>query len=391
MKADRLVALHREAWGAAPTVDVGAPGRVNLVGDHTDYAHLPVLPVAIHRTIRVLAGPGDRGFVRGLSTSAGGFLRFPVGASPDQLTGWGVYVAAALRQLDVPDRGLVLTIGGDLPSTGGLSSSSALTLGVLAAVGTLSGEFPPQASLVDLAIASERSLGVEGGAMDQIVIVYAESGSALRIDFSPPARRAVPIPGGIRVIVGSSGTVAAKAGSARDGYNRLARTAGAVAQLAIHAFGLDEEPTRALGDLQVDRGELSAWAAELAGSAPDVSAGEGRLDLGVMARHLISEARRVDDMEQALVDGDLGGSGRVMSASQRSMRSIGVVTPALELVTEAMLDAGADGARVTGAGFGGYAVSVCAPQRVAAVIDAAVAATGGPAFEVRPSGGIRRG
>ncbi len=98
---------------------------------------------------------------------------------------------------------------------------------------------------------------------------------------------------------------------------------------------------------------------------------------------------RVDLAEQALTEGDLAELGRLVDASHRSLGRFGASTPALDGLTAAMRSAGATGSRLTGAGFGGYAIAVCRPDQVAAVSAAGRRATGGPAFQVLPSMGLR--
>jgi galactokinase len=107
------------------------------------------------------------------------------------------------------------------------------------------------------------------------------------------------------------------------------------------------------------------------------------------ARHVFAEAERVDAAQAALAAGDLPRFGKLLNESHDSLRNdYRCSTPALDKVAAAMRKAGAFGARLTGAGFGGYAMAACAPVRVEAVIASAVAATGGPAFEVRASAGL---
>ncbi len=398
-----VVDAHRRAWGVEPEVIASTPGRVNLMGDHVDYALLPVLPVAIQLRLQVAAGRAGDGRVHGMSSLGGGKLTFTGGEEP---AGWFQYVAAAVRAAGAPAEGAVLTVDGDLPHTGGLSSSSALVLAVLAALLKLQGQRPPPGELVALAVAAERSLGIAGGTMDQTVIVHAVAGSALRIDFAPPGLRAVPIPEEVAFVVASSGTTAAKGGSARDAYNTLSIGARVVAALAGRRLGVDPGSPPALGTLGVQAAGLCtaieslpatislADAAEGVGRSPSDLAGESglaptaRLPVAAIGAHLIGEARRVDATEAALREGDITELGAIMGDSHESLRRLGTVTAGLDRVTEAMSEGGAAGARVTGAGFGGYAVGVCARDRVPRVLAAADDAIGEPAFVVRPSEGL---
>ncbi len=242
--------------------------------------------------------------------------------------------------------------------------------------------------------------------MDQTVIVHAAPGSALRIDFAPAGWRAVPIPDEVAFVVASSGATAAKGGAARDAYNTLSIGARVVAALAGRWLDLDPGSPPALGSMGLDTPGLEgaiaglpptislAAAARLSGFSPAALAGgsglasAAELPVAPIGSHLMSEARRVDATEGALLATDVVQLGEVMAASHESLRQLGTVTAGLDRVIEAMTTAGAAGARVTGAGFGGYAVGVCVRDRVSRVVAAADDAMGGPAFVVRPSEGL---
>lgn len=385
-------------YGHEPEVVVRAPGRVNLIGEHTDYALLPVMPLAIDRHVSVAVGSGaDR--LEAVS------LRYPgeTWTGDVAAVGWQRYVAAAVDRLEPGPGGTRLLVGGDLPADGGLSSSSALTVGVLAALHRWRGEDPPPDRLIDEAVASERALGVEGGTMDQTVIVAARAGTALRIDFAPPSRRFVALPDEMAVVVGGSGTVAEKAGSARDAYNAGVVGNRMAAAVVSHQWGLDAGDPPALGRV-VDAAHSSVFpdsvsARQLAaetGIDPSrlagLSAGQFDLDrplpVAETARHMLDEAGRVDALEIALGSGDLVQAGRILDASHASLVRFGVGTAGLDRVTGAMRSAGAFGARLTGAGFGGFAVAICPVGKARDVVEAAEASTGGPAFRVHASDGV---
>lgn len=377
---------------------VAAPGRVNLIGEHTDYSLLPVLPMAIDRAVTVAAAV-DPGRTEVWSD------REPEPASGE---GWGAYVTAALEGFD---RGLLATVASDLPPAGGLSSSSALTMALVGAMAMLSSGALDPDDVVGRAVAAERLTGVESGAMDQTVIAFGRRGHALRIDFTfdgGSTRTYLPVPGGMRFVAAYSGTTAHKRGSARLAYNSavvacrlatvlLAARLGGQARLPVLAevarlegmsAAIDALPERTsagavAGDLGVDPTALVALAA----SSFDPEAPVAVRDA---AAHVISEAQRVDLTEAALRRQDLGRLGQLLDDSHASLRRFGASTPGLDRVTAAMRSAGATGARLTGAGFGGFALAACPPGAVESVIKAAVRATGGPAFEVRASDGIGR-
>jgi galactokinase len=400
--------------GEAPTLVVRAPGRVNLIGEHTDYSLLPVLPVAIDRATLVAVGPAADDRVLARSRVAEGEVSLARGALPREAgalgAGWGRYLYGALRELDglAPGRGARLLVDSDLPTTGGLSSSSSLTMGLLAALDGLWRLELGREALTARGIVAERHVGVESGGMDQTVIAFAQAGAALRIDFAPPARRAVPIPAGLALVVAASGEVAAKGGGAKRAYNERVIGCRLAAALLARELGLDAGSPPLLGRVAgcadalalthtlPARDSARAVAARLGlaleplvrftagGFEPDAE-----VWLAPVARHVLSEARRVDEAERVLAAGALPELGVLLDESHRSLAAdLRCSTAALDRLCAAMRAAGALGARLTGAGFGGYAIAAVPEERASAVIAAALSATSGPAFTVRASAGL---
>ncbi len=409
---DAIDAVFIARHGAPPAAVFRAPGRVNLIGEHTDYSHLPVLPIAIERGLTVAALPADGGVVEAASSAFEGTPRIDrASLSADAAIPWSRYLAGALRELaDVaPGRGAKLLIEGDLPAGGGLSSSSALTVGVIAALAAAWEHLLEPDEIVRRAVVAERHAGVESGGMDQEVIVFTEEGAALRIDFDPPGRRAVLLPPGLAFVAAYSGEDAPKAGSARDAYNERVVGARIATAMLADEVGLDLEHPIVLRqvagidvvDVLVDGLPERISATEAAhGADVDVEhlvrLTAGRFDHQVkvpvrrIARHILGEAARVDEAEGALLAGNLAAFGRLLNDSHNSLREdFRCSTAALDRLCAAMRKAGAQGARLTGAGFGGYALAAVPPAAVPAVIEAAIAATGGPAFEVHASAGLR--
>jgi galactokinase len=399
-----------DAYEGPPDLVVRAPGRVNLIGEHTDYSLLPVLPIAIERSVLVAARASNRPEFRARS------LRFPEAMTLFRSdlrihSGWGRYLAAALREMDdiQPGRGADLLVGGDLPATGGLSSSSALTMGIMAALNAAWGGGLSMESLVERAIRAERHVGVESGGMDQTVIAFATPGTALRIDFQPPGRRTVPIPEGLAFVVASSGLDAPKGDAAQGAYNERVIGARLAAAMLTDHVGLDIGHPPYLADVAsidvidilVDDLPERITAREVAhGADADIAMlirltadtwdPRAKVPVKRVARHILSEAERVDTAEAALAAGELAAFGELLNESHNSLREdLRCSTPALDRVCAAMRKAGAYGARLTGAGFGGFALAAVAPERLAAVMEAARAATNGePVFEVHASGGL---
>ncbi len=396
---DRLAAaatsLFVDRFGTAPAAVAIAPGRVNLIGEHTDYALLPVLPMAIDRYVAVAAGRGGAGRLRAISTQT----VESVDAPPSTVTGWARYLAAALAAVDL-DGGIDVAVAGNLPVASGLSSSSALTVATVAAAAATTGRPLEPGDLVGAAVTAERSLGVAGGEMDQTVIVHGRRGAAVRIDFLPPGRRVVPVPRDWAVLIADSGLPAPKAAAVRDAYNSRVVAARLGAALVASRTRIDPGSPPALGRLVAARhlGEVvddlaeSASAVEVAeATGVDVAALVGSpalveparpLPVRQVVRHVISEASRVDRFEEAMRGGDLVAAGILLDDSQRSLERFGVSVPRIEDLVGRLRAAGAAGARLTGAGFGGHVVAVCGRDRVTEV----TAATG--AVEVAACDGV---
>lgn len=400
-----------ERFGGAPTLLAFAPGRVNLIGEHTDYCGLPVLPIAIDRGATFAVRPSDDAVVTVVSKQFSREARISRRAVGRESEPWHRYVAGVLEELrGVADsKGADVFIDSDLPASGGLSSSSAFSVGLMAALSAGWGAPIGGAELASRAAAAERHVGVETGGMDQAVISLAEEGRALRIDFLPPGHRLVTIPEGLRFVVAASGEDAPKGGAVREAYNERVVGTRIAALMLADMLGVDLEGVPLLGAV-ADIDAASVMAEELPASmAPRAAANASetnverivslsaahfdsarKVPVKAFARHVLSEAERVNAAEATLIAGDLKAFGKLMNESHDSLRQdYKCSTPALDKVAAAMRKAGAFGARLTGAGFGGFAVAACPPEGVERVIDAAIVATGGPAFEVRASDGVR--
>lgn len=408
--ATELANEFRQRFGSDSELLVRAPGRVNLIGEHTDYSHLPVLPAAIDRALYLAASRLPGGLIEGYSLSQA--ARFESLRSAPRVRGhdWGRYAAGVLEEL-LPyggSQGIRVLIGGDLPATGGLSSSSALSVGFAFACARLWDITIDRASLADLAARAERRVGVETGGMDQLVIALGTAGHALRIDFEPVACRSVALPPELQVVVASSGEAAPKGGRVRDAYNERVIGTRLAAALLADQLGLEAGSPPRLRDIAADPvADLLVDDLPEAITAREVAHGVGarleelvsltattydpraRVPVRRYARHVLAEARRVDDMEAALTAGDLAAAGNLLDRSHDSLRQdFNCSTHALDALCKAMRKAGALGARLTGAGFGGFALAFCTAESLPAVITAAEAATGGPAFEVKAADGV---
>jgi len=340
-------AMRKRLIEALPdaTVLARAPGRVNLIGEHTDYNGFPVLPMAIDRGIWIATAPrGDSALVvRSIEPAEYPAETIPLTrlASRPPAGTWVDYVVAAARRRP-PEAGLDLVVAGDIPAEAGLSSSSALVVAAFLAMG----EIGDRAALAEEARLAERYVGTLSGGMDQAIALLGMPGRALRIDFRPVRTTAVEMPREIAVVVAHSGVRAAKSGAAREAYNaRVHECLAAARQLGAGGDGLlaDVEPSRraALHDLEDPL-------------------------LRRRAGFIFAEARRVEEAVQALRSGNLPVLGELLNASHRGLRDDYEVShPVVDALVERACAAGAAGARVVGAGFGGCIVAICERRRAA--------------------------
>ncbi|MDH3249690.1 MAG: hypothetical protein OEQ47_12045 [Acidimicrobiia bacterium] len=397
----RIVDAVGERHDSSPSVVIRSPGRVNLIGEHTEYSLLPVMPFAIDKGVYVAVCEGPQG-IEVDSLTHPDPATIELGGDRSALSGWHRYFAAAVDAVGFVGGARVL-IDADLPATGGLSSSSAFTVGVLMALGTFAGDPPLKEELPQLALAAERSIGVESGAMDQTVISLATEGHALRIDFDPFATRHVPVSEDLGIVAAYSGRAAPKGGDANHSYNSRVVACRAAALLLASEEGVDPgsppvlskvRNSKLVGMLPVESSaatvadRLGADVGEIVRLTATQFDPHAVLPIRSVAAHVLSEAKRVDEAEAALEAEDYPQLGRLLDASHESLGGFGASSPALDRLTGAMREAGAFGARLTGAGFGGYAIGICPLDRVGAVIEASEQATGGPAFRVRPSAGV---
>jgi N-acetylgalactosamine kinase len=399
-RAHFVAETFRSRFGRSPVCVVRAPGRVNLLGEHTDYNGLPVLPMAIDRSIMIAVAPRRDRTIE-LFNSAPRFTarRYQLGTDiPAYDPGdWGNYAKAAAQAVlrhyaETPGgppalRGADLLVDGDIPSGAGLASSSALVVATALAVLAANDRAVPYDVLAQLLPAAERYVGTLSGGMDQATSLLAHAGHALRIDFSPLRVRDVPLPAGYSVVVCHSLVEAEKSGAAKPGYNlrviecRLAcraleRALGPCLPRGLQTLGdlVTLFPGRSLLDflphldgLLPDRPLHLAEIATLIGTRPEHlrATCEATPELGDdftvlrRARHVLSEAERVNRAEEALRAADAAAFGQLMDASHASCRDdYAISCPALEELIIVAKEAGAVGARLTGAGFGGCTVNL---------------------------------
>ncbi len=353
---ERVAGAFRARFGEEPAFLVRAPGRVNLIGEHTDYNDGFVLPIAIDRAVWVAVRPRADRVVRVRSLDYDAETELDLDALRRAGEGWADYVtgiAWGLRETGHPLGGWDGVLGGDVPRAAGLSSSAAVELAVLRAFAAVSG-LPWDARA--MALLGQRVenqwVGVSCGIMDQLVIAAGRAGHALLIDCRTLAIEPAPLPAAAAVVVLDTGT---RRGLVDSAYNERRRQCEAAAAF----FGVP-----ALRDV-----DPATFAARAEGLEPTVHR---------RARHVISENARTLEAAAAMRAGDLRRLGELMNASHDSLRDDFEVTNAAldTIVTIARRQAGCHGARMTGAGFGGCAVALVAAARAPAFVDAVT-----PAYE----------
>jgi galactokinase len=326
-----------------------APGRVNLIGEHTDYNSGLALPFAIERGITVTAEPAARYSAHALDL--GQHDEFDL---PARTTGWRAFVHGTLAELEADGyavRPCRLTIQGDLPRGSGLSSSAALSVALALALLAVAGEEEPddRRELAKLCSRVENyHVGAGTGLLDQLAALYGEPGHAVRIDFATLALEPVPLDlRGYTLVTLDSGAPHEHAASGYNDRRRECREACRILRVPSLRKARD-----------IDR-------------LPE--------PLRSRARHVLTENARVEAMIEALRTGDLEAAGRLLDASHASLRDdYEASVPAVERTVERLMAAGAAGARMVGGGFGGAVLALLRPG--AALPDGALAvAPGTPA------------
>jgi len=331
---------YEKQFGGEPDLIASAPGRINLIGEHTDYNGGFVLPCAIDRRIAVAVGKGEGGLYS---------ADFEEAREPDEKNGsWADYprgVAWAMGEAGHEIKPFEAAFAGDVPLGSGLSSSAAIEAATALA---LDAHFGLDIGRKDLAVLCQRAendyVGVASGIMDQFASLLCEAGTALLVDCRSLEAKCVPLDlaaAGLTLIVCDTRV---ERGLADTGYNDRRSTC----ERAARTLGIEELRDAGEGDLNRLSGE------ELK-----------------RARHVVSENARVLEAVEALKNNDFHEFGRLMYASHASLRDdYEVSTPELDTFVQTAEQHGAKGARLTGAGFGGCAIALVPEPRTDVVTKA---------------------
>lgn len=380
-RTDDVTALFESSFSVAPTGVWSAPGRVNLIGEHTDYTSGFVMPLAIEQRAFVAASPREDRIVRAVASGHEVQSVSLDDVGPGRPGGWLSYLAGAAwiaehaRARVGSDRGWDLALLSDVPVGAGLSSSAAITCATLLAMNDLDNWDVDRQELARWAQRVEHEVaGIPCGIMDQTASLQCTAGHVLFMDTRSLERLQVPWP------------------SPETGFALLVTNTNAPHMLVDGQYAdrrrLCEEATALLGVPSLRDATLS----DLDAGADVLSA-----EQAACARHVISENSRVLRTRDLLASGQAMELGPELTASHVSLRDdFRVTVPQLDCAVDAALAAGARGARMTGGGFGGCTIALVDVDGAGAVeeaIDVAFADAGFTApghFLATPSAGAHR-
>jgi galactokinase len=339
----QAASLFRDRFGSEPVLCASAPGRVNLLGEHTDYNGGPVLPFAIDRRTAV-AGSEDEGWT--VVSQVDGTVR-AIDPSRPKPGSWTAYIGGVVRVLQA--RGLAptgarLALASSVPIGAGLSSSAALTVATARALVGLTGRRLSPAALADIAYRAEHDeVGVRCGRMDQIVSARARPGHAMLIETASGAISHVPFDHSVWLL-----DTGVRHRLADGQYNRRREECEAALRLVREqGLGVDHLGRIAVSELEaLVRAIPAPWSLRL--------------------RHVVSETARTREAARALARHDLGELGRLLVGGHESLRrDFESSCPEADYLVESAMQHGALGARLTGAGWGGAVVVLLPPDRAA--------------------------
>ena len=334
---ERVQSEFFQRFGQPPAAIVRAPGRVNLIGEHTDYNDGFVLPMAIDRAMWIAIRPRDDNRVLVYSLEFSHPADFELGET-HRGKGWPEYLrgmAWSLGQDGYPLAGFEGVMSSDIPVGAGLSSSAALEMATAKAFSLVGGwVFEPGAMAKAGQRAENQWVGANTGIMDQMISASGRAGHALLLDCRDLSTQHIPVPAGTAVVVMDTAT---RHSHTDSGYNERREQC----EQAARFFGVSH-----LRDV-----DLRTFQAR----------GQGLPDLPYRrARHVISENERVLEAGLAMSSGDAAQMGRLMNASHVSMRDdFEITNDELNIMVRlAQAQPGCYGARMTGGGFGGCAVAL---------------------------------
>ncbi len=350
---DKAVTGYCDNYGAAPDLVAYAPGRVNLIGEHTDYNGGFVLPCAIPYGTAIAMGRSDSPQIEAVALDLGGARdSFVLNAQPVIALEHGRWenhprgVLEGLRAFGFQMCGAQMAITGNVPQGAGLSSSASLGIAMALGISALCGQNDPdRTKLARIAQWAEHHfVGCACGLMDQLASAYGKAGHALLIDCDNVEINSVPMPDSARILIIHSGV---KRGLVDSAYNERRKQCEAAAQ----HYGVSQLRNLDQASLDSGRDGLDETAFR-------------------RARHVVTENARTLKMAQALADTNYATIGHLMQASHQSMRDDFEITlPEIDQLVDNIVHSlgGVGGVRMTGGGFGGCIVTICPEEKVDAV------------------------
>lgn len=333
------------------SVHYSAPGRINLIGEHTDYNLGFALPIALPGRTAVDFRPSDADALLVRSDREADPVRVPLTTVPGEVTGWAAYVAGvvwALQCAGHPVHGGTMSITGGVQTGSGLASSAALECATLGALLTAAGLSVDRITQARIAQRAENDyVGAPTGLLDQLAILFARPRHAQLIDFRDLTVEPVPFDpdrhGATLLLIDSQARHRHAGGEYSARRASCERAAAALGVASLREAGHDESALTAIGDREDFR----------------------------RARHIVTENRRVRQVAEHLSDFDAVAIGALLIESHHSMRDdFEITTPHLDLIVDVAVRAGAHGARMTGGGFGGCVIALVDTARADAVEEA---------------------
>ncbi|MDK8478497.1 galactokinase [Corynebacterium pseudodiphtheriticum] len=389
-----VTALFREHF-TEPAGVWSAPGRVNLIGEHVDYAGGICLPFALSQRTYVAAALNHDGVYRvvsqfGAENTQSETMHTEIAMDqvcPGYPDNWAGYVVGTVWAAGLEVPGLDIAIVSDVPVGAGLSSSAALECSVALAAANLSKTSIDRTALMNAAIRAENEVvGASTGGLDQRIALFAEPGHALAIDFATDSTHQVPFQiadRGLAVLITNTNAPHSLA----DGQyaSRRAIVDGVTADLGVESLRYADNAEAA----------SARWAEANTPEGADAAAWQATV--GKRVRHIVSEISRTAEAIEQLQAGDIAGFGESMQASHSSLRDDYEVSVAqLDVSVDVAMEHGALGARMTGGGFGGSSIALLPSENVEVAAEAiarafAEAGFAEPEFAVAlPGAGARR-
>lgn len=405
MQSGALVEQYSKIFSSQPELIARAPGRVNIIGEHIDYCGYGVFPIAIENAITILLGKNQKAEMNFRNIQSEKYHEFSCKALPaSELTiegvSWYNYLLCGIKGVlehapaSTDILGMNILVSGTIPPGAGLSSSSALVCCAALAVNAALKCGLSKEDLAKICARSERYIGTEGGGMDQAISLLAVESKAMHIQFNPLRLESVELPKGVKFIVVNSYVESNKA--VGNEFNTRVTECRVAAQVLSKLHGLEWREVRTLGQLQ-EKLQLSlSDMMKLVETKLHKEPYSREEVLGILetnndefvslslsaktkastefviykrAKHVYSEADRVLLFSHVCRLGDVSQLGQLMTASHHSCRDdYECSCKELDRICDLSLKAGALGARLTGAGWGGCAVVLVMEELAEAVM-----------------------